>query len=109
MLGLYFGAYVMLSVQGTYVPLAWGVSWVKVYAWAPRGFASGPAGTEWHPVLVYSFLPLWGLDRHLWHTEDRMDEGKYPVNRKLDEAFEKERQQNQAAQSTARKLADPGR
>ena len=102
-LALYVVGYAILSSQGQYVPGAWGGSWVKQYVWAPRGFVSGPAGTQWHRLPVYFFLPAWWVDQHFVHTLDRASEDKVPINRTLDEAFRKGREQNQRLEA----IGDP--
>ncbi len=73
----YIFSYVGLSAGGCYEPAAIGLGGVKSYSWAPRGFIADYKWRHW-PMFVY--LPLWALDRHLWHTDDKSRSGRYPVD-----------------------------
>ena len=89
----YIGSYMILSVQGQYVPKAWGLYWVKFYWWAPRGFVSGPAGIEARPAFYYFFFPLWVFDIRLVHTYDKVNDGIHPINTTLNDALQKQTKQ----------------
>ena len=83
----YIGSYLILSVQGHYVPCTWGAGFVKSYWWAPRGFVSGPAGIQQRFVLVIGFLPLWVIDYKLVHNKPFTD--MHSVNMTLDDELRK--------------------
>ena len=88
----YLLSYTVLSIFGTYVPLAWGASYVKWYRWAPAGFASGLAGMEYtgkNKALTLFYYLLLLADNKWIHTHDRAESGKWPVNRTLNEALRK--------------------
>jgi hypothetical protein len=76
-LALYLSAYAVLSLQGRYEALVWGIAGVKARLWVPRGFET--AG-EWNRGMVWGFAPLFMLDRWYWHTSGEADSGRYPVN-----------------------------
>jgi hypothetical protein len=100
---LYVGSYALLSYQGQYVPGAWGLGWVKWYIWAPRGFASGPMGTEHNRSMQVVFLPLWWIDMQLVHKSDQVPHERYPINTKLDDELQKrlkQLEQNKSMQAT---------
>jgi len=92
-IALYIGSYVIFSAQGEYVPGCIGICNVKQYAWAPRNFVTGPDGTQWDFALLRVYLPLWWLDYHYFHTPDGAYEANMPVNKTLENEFEKVRQQ----------------
>ena len=89
----YTGSYMALSRQGEYVPACWGLGWVKWYVWAPRGFVSGPWGIKQNRLWQTIFLPLWVIDRHVIHTDDKADRGKYPINTRLDQVLHQQLEQ----------------
>jgi len=89
---LYICSYVTLSSRGCYVPAGWGLSWVKWYNWAPQGFASGPAGIEYNRALMLFYLPLWLMGTKFVHTQEKADNGQYPINRVLDAELRKSTQ-----------------
>ena len=90
MLLLYIGSYATLSSQGQYVPGAWGLGWVKLYIWAPRGFVSGSMGTDQNSLLQSIFLPLWWIDMRIVHTSDEAHDAKHPINTTLDDELQKQ-------------------
>ncbi len=94
---LYAGSYLVLSLQGRYEPAAIGLSGVKFYAWEPRGFVTIEVYPKWRQLPHYAFLPLYWLDTRLWHTFDRAYDDGYPINTALEEAFEREAEQNSHA------------
>ncbi len=65
LLCLYIASYTAMSVRGQYEPAIIGADHVKLWAWAPDGFA--PNGL-WRPRLIYVYAPLYLLDTRLWHT-----------------------------------------
>jgi hypothetical protein len=85
LLAIYVGAYLVLSLQGQYVPVGWGLAWVKDYDWAPRGFASGPFGTDQNRLAQMIFTPLWTIDKRFIHTSEKAESGRYPINTALDD------------------------
>ena len=98
---IYVTSYAILSAQGRYVPrLTDQNGVVEQYVWAPRGFVSRGAGTNWRHLLVYGFLPAFWIDQHFIHYSDLADDGKHPINTTLEEAIKKEIKQNQAIQET---------
>lgn len=74
---IYLGTYLVLSIDGRYEPLEWGLRGPKRYEWAPWGFVHE---MRWRTTMVAAFLPCWELNRFFWHWEDRMFSGKLPVN-----------------------------
>jgi len=103
LLVLYMGSYALLSSLGQYVPGCWGLGWVKWYIWAPRGFVSGPMGTEHNRTLPVMFLPLWWIDMQLVHKSDQLPDERYPINKKLNDKLElrlKQLEQNKPMQAT---------
>ena len=81
LLVLYVGTYVALSLGGRYEPAGIGLNGVKFYAWAPRGFVTDYV---WNHPLMCLYLPLYGLDIHLWHSTLagwEAEYSKYPVNK----------------------------
>jgi hypothetical protein len=74
---IYIGSYAVLSTGGRYEPFTIGLEHVSSYGWAPRGFVDGYRWKRW-PCTIY--VPLWLLDRHVWHTAAKLDSGQYPVN-----------------------------
>jgi hypothetical protein len=89
---VYVSSYLFLSIQGSYVPAAWGLGSVKFYGWSPKYFTCGPMQTEWRKPILYTFLPLYIVDVRLWHTYDRAIDGKYPINTVLDDELHKSHQ-----------------
>lgn len=85
LLAMYVGSYLVLSLQGQYVPAGWGLAWVKHYQWAPRGFVSGTYGTDQNRLPQLVFMPLWLIDKRLVHTSENAMSGRYPINTKLDD------------------------
>ena len=75
--------YLVLSLNGRYEPMGWGLSGVKDYQWAPVGFVKD---FKWRMPMIWIFLPDWEVDRFFWHTEDRMYDGKLPANRIAEQA-----------------------
>lgn len=76
LLVVYISVYVVLSLGGRYEPSGLGLGGVKFHEWAPRGFHSDLAWQK-GPMLV--FLPLHVLDKWIWHDQDAIDSGRYPV------------------------------
>lgn len=74
----YIGSYVTISIHGRYEPCAIGLNGVKSYSWAPRGFVTD---YKLHNRLWFFYCPLYGLDKHFWHTDQDAFSGKYPINR----------------------------
>ena len=74
---LYTGSYGLLSLGGRYEPAVIGLNGVKWYDWAPRGFVTD---YNWNEGINRFYLPLWALDRRLWHSYEEADSGKYPIN-----------------------------
>jgi hypothetical protein len=85
----YVIAYAILSANGRYQPLAFGLNGVKGYAWAPWGFYDpdhpwensvaarknpGAKTGGWNTKMIYFFMPLWELDRFFIHDQ------RYPAN-----------------------------
>ena len=29
---------------------------------------------------MYVYFPLYGVDRHIWHTDEKASSGRYPIN-----------------------------
>src|SRR4051812_9988911 len=78
LVGLYIGVYLVLSLQGRYEPMEWGLKGPKSYQWAPRGFVRE---MRWKTAMIGTFLPCWELDRFFWHWEDRMFSGRLPIDK----------------------------
>lgn len=74
---LYTGIYLYLSLRGRYEPSVLSSKGVW-YEWAPSGFVED---FRWNKSWIIAFLPLYQLDRHLWHTGELAYVGIYPVNR----------------------------
>ena len=74
---IYVGSYCVLSIGGRYEPGLIGLGGVKQYSWAPRGFV---AGFVWQrrPMMLYA--PLYFFDERYWHTPEKVDSGRYPVD-----------------------------
>jgi hypothetical protein len=70
LLGTYVLSYLALSVGGAYAPSAFGVSTIKAYRWAPRGFYNSASHT-WRvgPRLLYA--PLYLADDYFIHNHHR--------------------------------------
>jgi hypothetical protein len=77
LLALYVGSYISFSLRGRYEPAGIGLAGVKAYAWAPAGFVKD---FRWNHRLMRVYCPLYLLDCRLWHTQDKADDGLYPVN-----------------------------
>jgi hypothetical protein len=65
---LYVGSYLVLSAFGKYTS----VRATSVFAyirvdWAPVGFVT--QGGHWNYILHATYLPLYELDRMLWHCD----------------------------------------
>jgi hypothetical protein len=73
----YVGTYLCLTLKGRYETTSWGTSSLVYYAWMPAGFAR-PG--KINVPLLRAFTPLYWLDVEYWHTMDRADSGRYPVN-----------------------------
>jgi len=65
----YVGTYVVLSSGGVYVPYTAGLSGVKDWAWAPKGFSDNAAALQLESNKVRFFYPIWWFDSHYWHTD----------------------------------------
>ena len=78
LLALYAFVYLLLSLNGRYEPIDWGVRGPKGYMWAPAGFVDD---LKWRKPMIGTFLPFWEIDRFIWHSEERMYDGKLPVNK----------------------------
>jgi hypothetical protein len=89
LLAIYAGSYLVLSLQGQYVPAGWGLAWVKDYHWAPRGFVSGSYGTDQNRTPQVIFMPLWVIDKRFLHTSEKAMSGRYPVNKRLDDQLQR--------------------
>lgn len=75
LVALYAGSYLVLTVQGTYAPSAYGASGPKFYEWYPRGFAfNGRVGE----ALCLFYAPLWALDNTVWHDGAKRRSGRHP-------------------------------
>ena len=74
---VYAGSYIVLSAAGRYEPGAIGLGHVKTYNWAPLGFV---VGYVWKGAPMIIYAPLYFLDTQLWHTNDKLGSGRYPVN-----------------------------
>lgn len=78
LLVIYAGVYVVLSAGGHYEPAVLGAGHVKSYGWAPVGFVHDH---RWSPTMLVTFMPLYFLDRWLWHPYVRPGySGPYPIN-----------------------------
>lgn len=60
----YFESYVNLSLQGSYEPDVTGVNGVKIYSWAPKGFAHQ---FDWKVSRIFFYCGLWTFDNWNWH------------------------------------------
>ncbi len=76
-IAFYVGIYAVLSLSGQYEPSVWGSNGVKWCEWAPRGFVSN---YSWRTAPALVFMPLWLIDRSVWHTFDGQYSGRYPVH-----------------------------
>lgn len=74
---LYVGSYLGLSAAGRYEPASIGLNGVKSYGWAPHGFVTN---YQWNRTLEIVYLPLFCLDISIWHTAERAQSGRYPIN-----------------------------
>ena len=74
----YIISYLPLTFTGRYEPAGIGLSGVKFYSWAPRGFVDN---FRWDKKRIYLYLPLIALDIYLWHTSDKALSDKYPINK----------------------------
>lgn len=74
----YFGSYIAFTVWGQYVPDVRPDGSIARHTWAPGEFYNY-AEREWRPGLVALYFPLWWIDRTLWHTEGKVQSGRYPV------------------------------
>ena len=74
----YVGSYLYLSSRGRYEPAVIALNGVKAYAWAPQGFVED---FQWNATLVRAYLPLYLLDRRLWHKQGYADSDRYPTNK----------------------------
>lgn len=74
LMAMYAGSYVVLSLMGSY-----GYWWVSgtgpKYMWYPMGFGMKSRVNE---AVWMFYLPLWQVDRLLWHTQRRRDSGEDP-------------------------------
>ncbi len=66
---LYVVTYVSLSVNGRYEATVHGAEGVKLSSWYPAGFFRDKTNWEYNLAVVYSFYPLWQLDRSYWHGD----------------------------------------
>ena len=94
LLCVYVFSYVPISAKGHYEPLAYGLrqgpSGESIlapkaafgYRWHPFDFADEEGETRLGTIL---YLPLIALDRKIWHTEKRMESGRYRVKNYFDE------------------------
>jgi hypothetical protein len=73
----YVSFYVSLSIRGQYEPIEIGLSGIKSYRWAPRGFVKD---LRWKEGRQRLFLPLWYIDTQFWHRDDEVWRGVHPVN-----------------------------
>lgn len=73
---MYFGSYLILTVQGGYRPATYGLGGVKSYDWAPKGFASED-GVYWNFPLMYFYAPLYLADRQWWHDPVQTSPSKW--------------------------------
>lgn len=76
LLAVYMSAYAVFSYHGRYEPAAIGLNGVKWHSWAPRGFY---ADLSWRQKPLMFFAPLYWADTWLWHTDGKVDSGRYPV------------------------------
>ena len=72
-LAAYVSSYVAMSINGQYLPGAWGVDGPKRYTWSPYGFDGdgellGNQRSRW---IATFYVPLWWLDRQYWHDDVR--------------------------------------
>jgi len=81
LLTAYVASYCSLSAGGRYEPLVIGTNGVKAYDWAPRRFVHK---YRWRMGLVKFYLPLYLIDRRIWHRQSDVHSGKYPVHRPED-------------------------
>ena len=76
----YVTAYCVLTLNGAYAPSAFDLRHVIAYQWAPLGFYTAkrdvPIG-RWNTAMLWSFLPLWYVDIHLFHKTSL--DGKSPA------------------------------
>jgi hypothetical protein len=72
----YMSVYAVLSYYGRYEPATIGLNGVKWHSWAPRGFY---ADLTWRQEPLMFFAPLYWADTCLWHTDGKVDSGRYPV------------------------------
>ena len=77
LLCLYVATYIQLSRNGCYEPTVWGLDHVKCYGWAPAGFMHD---YQWNKIPMLTFMPLYCLDTCVWHREDDLESGRYPVH-----------------------------
>jgi hypothetical protein len=73
---MYTCSYVCLSLGGRYQPGDIGGNGVKHYLWAPNGFVTG---YRWNLKLIRFYALPYMADRRLWHRDDDIFGGKYPV------------------------------
>jgi hypothetical protein len=64
---IYVGIYLALSLNGAYMPVAWGTNGIKSWAWTPKYFADESG--YFRARLFYVFLPLFWLDDRYWHND----------------------------------------
>jgi hypothetical protein len=100
---LYVGSYVVLSLGGQYVPSGWGLGWVKWYAWAPRGFVSGPEGIDQNRFPQAFYYPLRILDVRFVHTSRKAYDGNHPVNTVLDDKLRARLKEYEASRAAEEK------
>lgn len=74
---VYCSYYFYLSKTGRFEPEAIGLNGVKWYGWAPKGFVDK---FKWKNSRLTFFYGLWLMDAHLWHTEQALYHGKYPID-----------------------------
>lgn len=74
---IYVGSYLSLSAGGCFEPASIGLNGVKSYGWAPYGFVTE---YRWRSAPMVAYLPLYYLDRHIWHTDEKAYSGRYPIN-----------------------------
>ena len=94
LLCIYVLSYVPISAKGRYEPLAYGLRQgpdgesilapkaAFGYRWHPFDLVNEAGETRLRTIL---YLPLIALDQKIWHTEERMESGRYRVKNYFDE------------------------
>lgn len=77
LLALYVASYVILSLEGRFVPGAIGLNGVKRYVWRPRRFDEQTTAGR---IAIWAFTPLFHLDHRYWHSPDLAYDNHYPVD-----------------------------